>query len=765
MNSLSKKQKTHTLLTIVILVLMILTMTGLSFLMVQRSKSLIMNETQRYLSELSKQTSTRVEQNIARNMSQLREVSSNLSQVATNDAIGQKIIDTSLEENGFSWIGYVNQKGTLYIKDHTSVNIGKLDVVRDAMHKQQSGVSKQLEQLYGEDGILYAVPFYVKGETKGAMVAWNSTADLQLLSDTDTFNGVGFSYIISQNGEFIMHSSNRYAVFQEQGFYESIEDVADIDRGSSLHTMMADLQARKSGTLHYTVHKDVRGESEERTLYYTPLQEGSWYLLSIAPSMIYAENIQGFTNFSVMINVFIFLVFGILIIYILFSNNKFNKEIYRVAYVDPITGGFTAPRFEKELQRLLSDFHPFAFVSLDIRKFKLINDSFGSGDGDRVLHYVHGCLQSILKSDEFVARISSDTYNLILQTTDAAEIRRRLEDVTEAVNSYNQTREHTYYLPLDCGVYIVTDRSIDIVNIRDRANTARKNNKNRTGRYVCSCVFYDDLDRVQMLKEKKMENTMEQALASGEFIVYLQPKINLAKSEIVGAEALVRWNSPKDGLISPGEFIPFFEKNGFIVKLDLYVFDCVCRLLKDWNARGIKAVPISVNLSRNHLSDPQFLERFEAIQKKYGVASSLLEFELTETVVFENLELLKNVIEQIHAAGFQCSMDDFGSGYSSLNVLKEIPVDILKLDGVFFDKEGDPRGNDVVESAIELARKLGMKTVAEGVETFSQVEFLKNAACDMVQGYVFSKPLSIENFEILAFSATMKKAGKNTTEE
>ena len=196
MNSLSKKQKTHTLLTIVILVLMILTMTGLSFLMVQRSKSLIMNETQRYLSELSKQTSTRVEQNIARNMSQLREVSSNLSQVATNDAIGQKIIDTSLEENGFSWIGYVNQKGTLYIKDHTSVNIGKLDVVRDAMHKQQSGVSKQLEQLYGEDGILYAVPFYVKGETKGAMVAWNSTADLQLLSDTDTFNGVGFSYII-----------------------------------------------------------------------------------------------------------------------------------------------------------------------------------------------------------------------------------------------------------------------------------------------------------------------------------------------------------------------------------------------------------------------------------------------------------------------------------------------------------------------------------------------------------------------------------------
>ena len=156
------------------------------------------------------------------------------------------------------------------------------------------------------------------------------------------------------------------------------------------------------------------------------------------------------------------------------------------------------------------------------------------------------------------------------------------------------------------------------------------------------------------------------------------------------------------------------------------------------------------------------MKKYEAIQKTYGVASHLLEFELTETVVFENLELLKNVIAQIHAAGFQCSMDDFGSGYSSLNVLKEIPVDILKLDGAFFDKEGDPRGNDVVETAIELARKLGMKTVAEGVETFTQVEFLRNADCDMVQGYVFSKPLSIENFEVLAFSARKAKTDTNS---
>ena len=257
---------------------------------------------------------------------------------------------------------------------------------------------------------------------------------------------------------------------------------------------------------------------------------------------------------------------------------------------------------------------------------------------------------------------------------------------------------------------------------------------------------------------------MQQALENGEFIVYLQPKINLEKIEIVGAEALVRWNS-QDGLISPGEFIPFFEKNGFIVKLDLYVFDCVCRLLQDWENRGIAPIPISVNLSRNHLLDPQFLKKYEAIQKTYGIASHLLEFELTETVVFENLELLKNVIAQIHAAGFQCSMDDFGSGYSSLNVLKEIPVDILKLDGAFFDKEGDPRGNDVVETAIELARKLGMKTVAEGVETFTQVEFLRNADCDMVQGYILPKLFQLRILKFWRFRQGKQKRTRilNTT--
>lgn len=237
-------------------------------------------------------------------------------------------------------------------------------------------------------------------------------------------------------------------------------------------------------------------------------------------------------------------------------------------------------------------------------------------------------------------------------------------------------------------------------------------------------------------------------MENNEFVVYFQPKVELKTNKIAGAEALVRWQDPKKGLIPPDEFIPIFEKNGFITKLDIYVFEEVCKTIRKWLNEGINPIPVSVNLSRMHLQNPNFLKKYKEIQEKYEVPADLLEIELTETLVFENFEQLKKVIDDIHQMGFSCSIDDFGSGYSSLNLLKEIPVDILKLDRIFFSKKNDKRGNSVIESIISLAKKLNMTTISEGVETISQVEFLRKADCDLVQGYVYSKPLAKDDFEI-----------------
>lgn len=366
MRTLDQNVKKHNIWTAVILTGMVVVMIILSCIMVNQSETVIVHETQRYLSELSKQTSMMVKQNIDNNLTTLSKVSQDLSALAEDDTIGKQIVNNAVKDSGFRWIGFVDTKGQLHASGKERISMEAYNVVEQALHHKQSGVSSALVKLFGEEGILYATPFYRNHIQYGAMVAWSNTDSMRLLFDTDTFNGAGFSYIISANGDFILHSKNESAVFKKDNFYDSISTVANVNKGSSLAKMKEDLLMHKSGLLRYTVAKNTDGDEEDRTLYYTPLQNGNWYLLSIAPSTIYTKNISQFTNFAIMINVFIFVMFMMLIVYILFNSTKTRKRISQIAYEDPITKGYTLPRFEMELEKRLDDFQPFTFLSLDI---------------------------------------------------------------------------------------------------------------------------------------------------------------------------------------------------------------------------------------------------------------------------------------------------------------------------------------------------------------------------------------------------------------
>lgn len=431
-----------------------------------------------------------------------------------------------------------------------------------------------------------------------------------------------------------------------------------------------------------------------------------------------------------------------------------NEEILNIQMVDPVTGGFTVTRFDLEVERLLHEKKEFSFISMDIRRFKLINDVYGSDVGNIVLKTVYCAILHCLNPGECVSRIQSDMFNFILFETDAEKIKQKIETMHQCLakeyRESNRTTDDKYHLALNCGVYQVKAGEHDIVSIRDRANVARKISKDEA-EYLAGCVFYTDLERQRLLKEQVMENEMEQALLNEEFLVYLQPKVRLSDGKTAGAEALVRWKSSSYGLIPPNEFIPLFEKNGFIIKLDYYMFSHVCRLLREWIDAGKKVVPVSVNLSRKHMKEQGVIARLKEIQEEYQVPCELIELELTEEFVFEDLERFKSIISEIHEAGYRCSMDDFGSGYSSLNVLKEISVDILKLDRGFFvgaDIEcGDTqRGTNVVKAVIRMAKELNMEVVAEGVETGTLVDFLREQGCDMVQGYIFYRPMPAQGF-------------------
>ncbi|KXU42309.1 MAG: EAL domain-containing protein [Longibaculum muris] len=724
----------------------------LSWTITQKGQEVIDTEVQNYLTETSQQTSYKVNQRVNHNIDQLTILAQHLNHVDKNQY--QNLIFDTVDNSAFEWIGFINKDGVLDVDGLGKKDMSKVDVIKNAL-RGEGGVSNKLVKVYSDvGGALYAIPFRGHDADIVAVAGWIPPSTMKLLLNTDTFSGSGFSHIISKDGDFILHSNNTNALIGGDNFFKTFKKVSVMEKGYSLDKMIQDIKDGKSGIVEFNVKN-----KESRSLTYTPLAKGDWYLLSIVPTDAHSQNITGYMYYALLsLTICVVLLFLVVVFIILRITAKKNQEITDIAYKDSITGGYTQIRFDLECRKILKDFKPFTFVSLDLRKFKLINDSFGSQLGNKVLKHIHECILENIKDDEFVARINADNFNIILQTTDPDIIEERLNKISDDINGFDIQKNVPYFLPITCGSYIVTDSSLDLVSIRDKANIARKNAKDINSYYLCSNAYYNDIEHQKMMKEKDMENMMEKALEEEQFIVYLQPKVSLKTGKVIGSEALVRWDNPINGLIPPNDFIPFFEKNNFIVKLDMYVFEKVCQILRKWIDEGKDVLPISVNLSRNHLQNSDFLKDYKNIQSKYQIPSELIEIELTETVVFENLEILRHIINEIHNCGYKCSMDDFGSGYSSLNVLKEIPVDILKLDKVFFGKENNQRANDIVESVIRLAKKLGMETIAEGIETIPQVELLRSMECDMIQGYVFSKPVPVDEFEkIIQLDVPMMK--------
>ncbi|WP_139651499.1 putative bifunctional diguanylate cyclase/phosphodiesterase [Raoultibacter phocaeensis] len=432
-----------------------------------------------------------------------------------------------------------------------------------------------------------------------------------------------------------------------------------------------------------------------------------------------------------------------------------RRKLETLAFVDPVTGGLNRTRFDIDVRTLLDQSEPneYALVSLDLKKFKLLNDMFGIENGDLMLAHINRSIAAHLHDGELVGRMASDEFNILMAYESDEKTVERLDAMARAMNDHNSRVDQPFNLTFVAGIYVIDRPSLSVTVVRDRANVARKNVHGILREQEINAAFYSDDDRIALVREKGMENRMYDALGGGEFSVYLQPKVQLSSGEIAGAEALVRWIEPEGTIVPPNEFIALFERNGFIVELDLYVFEQVCKALRRWIDQGRSPVPISVNMSRIHFNEPDFLDRYEEIRLRYGVAPHFLEFEFTESIVFDGVEEFEEIVAAIHALGYRCSMDDFGSGFSSLNTLKDIDVDVLKLDRAFFMSEEDiqDRGWAVVSSVIDLAEKLDMETVAEGIEQTVQVERLRDTACTMVQGYVFHRPVPLSEFERLLF--------------
>lgn len=449
-------------------------------------------------------------------------------------------------------------------------------------------------------------------------------------------------------------------------------------------------------------------------------------------------------RYALPIVTFILVMITLLLSYVLIQGYRNRKRLYTLAYIDPLTGRENYNKFKMEAAKIIemNSSQRYQMIKLDMDRFKVFNELFGFAAGDQLLKTISDCLDTACRSPvETFARIASDEFILLVQFIDYDRAQAEMAAFEEDLNNRLTVQ---YDIRFHYGRYLIEPGETDITAIYEKVNYAHRLAKSTADTKICD---YDNRIKNAMLQEKKIENSMEEALAGGKFLVYLQPKYRLKDEGIAGAEALVRWLGENGKLTYPGTFIPVFEQNGFITRLDFYMFEKVCQIIHDWLAQGKQPVVVSVNFSRLHLNNDKFVSSLCSIADRYAIPRHFLEIELTESILYDNEGTLLKVLEKLHDEGFTLSMDDFGSGYSSLGLLKSLPVDVIKLDRSFFmSAKNNNRVLAVLSHMIDMAKDLGIHTVAEGVELSEHVELLKSLGCDMVQGYYYAKPMPFEEF-------------------
>lgn len=394
-------------------------------------------------------------------------------------------------------------------------------------------------------------------------------------------------------------------------------------------------------------------------------------------------------------------------------------------------------RFRRNVNNLLhSSTKDIAFIQFDISKFKIVNDLYGERFGDEILDFIKRQLTEICHPEQFFINLRSDVFMVVTEYDNDEELIQFIHLIEEKINCFKNVKLHITF-----GVYTVEDKVAELRQMEDRAAMARKAAKNNI---LTNVLFYKEQFKETLYNRKFIEENMEAAIEEEQFMMYLQPKYSIAKNEIIGAEALVRWRHPERGMIFPDQFIPIIEENGFIKKVDYYIWKKACHFIKKCADIGIHSCPVSVNVSRIHLRDNECIQVLSDMIAESGISKKLLELEITETV--DNQQVSMKAF-QLKEEGFTLLMDDFGSGYSSLNILLETPFDVIKLDRKFIENMMvSGKGRMILEQVVSMADKLDLGLLAEGVETKDQIDLLQSIGCDQVQGYYYAKPMPEDEF-------------------
>ena len=486
----------------------------------------------------------------------------------------------------------------------------------------------------------------------------------------------------------------------------------------------------------------------------TLLSDGETHFYAKASVVITVKDALIWFVSYLVITVLIAIVILLLVISAIVNHIR-NKRTLAVLFGDPVTGGKNMNWFvyygNRIIRKKKNRDRKYAVVSIELVKYNLYCVCHSMSAGEELLKRINDCLTKNILKKELCARVSSAEFVLLLKYTDEARIQKRVSHIISQLEALSE--EHKFGFQAGITVVDPTKTGEVLKNGRIRMDIKKEFNYAKA---AAGALSVTDESGVALLDDKMIEEQrwidtvcekQQSALDNEEFVVYYQPKYDPRTDKLTGAEALIRWQSPEFGFVPPGRIIPIFEQNGFITQIDHYMIRHVARDQKKWLDEGKSCVPVSVNVSRAHFAEDDLADQICALVDEEKAPHELIEIELTESAFFDDKKAMLAAIAKLKNYGFAVSMDDFGSGYSSLNSLKDMPLDVLKLDAEFFRGDGgDGRAQIVVSEAIRLAKNLNMRTVAEGVEVKEQVDFLAKEGCDMIQGYYYAKPMPADEF-------------------
>ena len=690
------------------------------------------------LSEEAEENAALIKKEIDAKFGVLQSFANELS--STGDEIAEiRDMQSFVEVYNFRRMGFVDLNGIAKTTDGFEKDLSFREFYQVGL-KGESFITESLQETIGdstEDMInILSVPVYDnKGEIKGVLFATYLTEKFHEVIFSDSFQGEGYTYIVAGDGDVISSYGDGMQKEYDNIFIYT-GDAAQYDDA---------IQEKVENDMREKISRVGIGVNEDNDKYfycYKPLEiesaDMNWYIFSIEPKSVLDERMHPIMRDIQFLTVILICILVMANIIFLYYNVRRRQELFRLAYKDSITGGDNFSNF-KEKAKKYENTEGYV-IALDISEFKLVNNVCGNARGDEVLKVIWDVIMANCNDNEQAARVNADRFVIFWIESSKKTVTYRIEKLINEIEGISEQLSVPRLYP------VIGIRAVEKLDDADKrygeALRAKALVKNRRDRHY---AFYDEIDYDTIVENKKLENGFEKALADKKFEVWYQPKFNSHTGKIVGSEALIRWRADDGSLISPGRFIPLFEKNGNIIRLDEYVFREVCRQQKEWQKEGIQILPVSVNISRFSLYYSNVVEKYERIINYYDVDHKYVQIEITESAIIENTVIVE-LIQKFHDAGFDILLDDFGSGYSSLASLNQMPFDTIKLDKSLVDYVGNENGEKLLKFIVQLVQSLGMKITAEGVEYKEQLDFLENLNCDDIQGFYFSKPLMLADF-------------------